>query len=138
MPAKHVAIIGVGLSGLVLALALQKESIPCAVYEARPASLDIGGAIMLSPNALRILDILGIYQNIEPLGHQFTRLHFYTHRPLDTYEFGSAQKYGYDALRIYRHELIDALIAAVREKAIPIHYGKKFSRVLSETSTEVV
>lgn len=137
MPANNVAIIGAGLSGLTLALALQKQSIPCTIYEARSASLDIGGAIMLSPNALRVLDAIGIYQTIKPLGFQFTQLHFYTNRPLDTYEFGNAQKYGYDALRIYRHEVIDALIAAVREKGMPIQYSKKFSHVLSESENDV-
>ncbi|KAJ5266457.1 hypothetical protein N7478_009265 [Penicillium angulare] len=137
MASKEVAIIGAGLSGLALALALNQQNIPCTIYESRSASLDIGGAIMLSPNALRILDTLGIYKTIKPLGYEFKRLHFYTDKPLDSYEFGDDEKYGYDALRIYRYELIDALLKAVQEREIPIHYGKKFIKVNSETETEV-
>lgn len=137
MAPNNVAIIGAGLSGLTLALALQKQKIPCIIYESRSASLDIGGAIMLSPNALRILDAVGIYETIKPLGFEFTRLHFYTDKPLDNYEFGDRQKYGYDGLRLYRYELIDALLKAVKEQGIPIEYGKKFTRVTSETETVV-
>lgn len=137
MASNHVAIIGAGLSGLTLALSLHKQSIPSTIYEARSASLDIGGAIMLSPNALRILDALDIYQKIKPRGFEFTNLHFYTDKPLDTYEFGDREKYQYDALRIYRHELIDVLLTAVKEKGISIEYGKKFTRILTESETAV-
>lgn len=132
-----VAIIGAGLSGLALALALHKQSIQCTIYESRSASLDIGGAVMLSPNALRILDALDVYKKIRPRGFEFTNLYFYTDKPLDSYEFGNREKYQYDALRIYRYELIDALLATIKEKGIPIEYGKKFTRVLTESETEV-
>lgn len=98
MNSNNVVIIGAGLSGLTLALALHKQSIPCTIHEARSASLDIGGAIMLSPNALRILDTLGIYEKIRSRGFEFTDLYFYTDKPLDFYEFGDREKYQYDAL----------------------------------------
>lgn len=124
MAFSHIAIIGAGLSGLALSLALHKQGIKCTIYESRPASLDIGGAIMLSPNALRILDAIDIYKTIKPLGYSFKKLHFYTETPLDTYDFGDSKKYDYDALRIYRYELIDALVKAVQERGIPIEYGK--------------
>ncbi|KAJ5692261.1 hypothetical protein N7462_001684 [Penicillium macrosclerotiorum] len=137
MASKHIAIIGAGLSGLTLALALHRQSISCTVYESRSASLDIGGAIMLSPNALRVLDVVGIYNKIKSRGFEFTSLHFYTDKPLDSYEFGDRKKYEYDALRIYRYELIDALLDEVRAQSIPIEYGKKFTRILTETDTEV-
>jgi len=55
-PKEEVAIIGAGLSGLALALASQ-QAIPCRVYENRSSPLNIGGAVMLSPNALRVLKL---------------------------------------------------------------------------------
>lgn len=137
MTSTNIAIVGAGLSGLTLALALHKQGIPCTVYESRNASLDIGGAIMLSPNALRVLDAVDIYKTIKPLGFNFTSLNFYTDKPLDSYEFGDCQKYEYDALRIYRYELIDALLSAIKVNQIPIEYGKKFVRVLSESEKSV-
>ena len=92
---------------------------------------------MLSPNALRILDALDIYEKIKPRGFEFTNLYFYADKPLDTYEFGDREKYQYDALRIYRYELIDVLLTAVKEKDISIEYGKKFTQILTESETKV-
>ncbi|CAG7915700.1 unnamed protein product [Penicillium olsonii] len=137
MTQRDIAIIGAGLSGLTLALALHKQSIPCTVYESRSASLDIGGAVMLSPNALRILDSLGIYEKVKPEGFHFRDLHFRTNVPLDSYEFGNREKYGYDGLRIFRYKLIDALLIATKERGIRIEYGKKFVKILNETETDV-
>ncbi|BCS23067.1 FAD-dependent oxidoreductase [Aspergillus puulaauensis] len=135
----HVAIIGAGLSGLTLALALHQQSIRCTLYEARSAPLDIGGAVMLSPNALRILDALNVYENVRTQGHEFNDLHFRTEddKPLDSYEFGSAQKYGYSALRIYRNALIRELSIRVQDAGVPIVYNKKFSAVIEETPSRV-
>jgi 2-polyprenyl-6-methoxyphenol hydroxylase-like FAD-dependent oxidoreductase len=59
-PPAHVAIIGAGLSGLALAIALHRQGISCAIYELRDPSAATSGALMLSPNALRILDTLGL------------------------------------------------------------------------------
>lgn len=140
MPSSHthhkIAIIGAGLSGLTLALALHQRGITdITIYEARAESLDIGGAIMLSPNALKVLDALGIYARLRPLGFEFESLDFRQsdNTPVDTFEFGSAKEYGYKALRVYRYEIIDALHELVREKeGITIQYGKKFARVTSE------
>ena len=135
----HVAIIGAGLSGLTLALALHQQSIPCTLYEARSAPLDIGGAVMLSPNALRILDALNVYENVRTQGHEFNDLHFRTEddKPLDSYEFGSAEKYGYRALRIYRNVLIRELSTRVADSGVPIIYNKKFTTVIEETPSTV-
>ncbi|KAL4988852.1 hypothetical protein BDW68DRAFT_158161 [Aspergillus falconensis] len=135
----HVAVIGAGLSGLSLALALHQQSIPCTLYEARPAPLDIGGAIMLSPNALRILDVLGVYTRIKSQGYNFENLYFRSDddKPLDSYEFGGEKKYGYPGLRIYRNVLIRELSSLVEEAKIPIIYNKKFTRVLAETPSNV-
>ncbi|KAK1753785.1 hypothetical protein QBC47DRAFT_430762 [Echria macrotheca] len=133
------AIIGAGLSGLCLALALHQQSLPCIVYESRAAPLNIGGAVMLSPNALRVLDALGIYSTIKRQGYNFEILHFRTlaGELTETYEFGSEAKYGYPGLRIYRHVLIDALLAALRDRRVPVEYGRKFSHVIAEADDGV-
>ncbi|OAA61791.1 Monooxygenase, FAD-binding protein [Niveomyces insectorum RCEF 264] len=131
------AIIGAGLAGLTLALALHQQGIAATIYEARPAPLNIGGAVMLSPNALRVLDALGLYEAVKPQGYSFDRLEFRDdgEHITETYEFGSIAKYGFQGLRIYRFVLIDALVAALREKGIKIHFGRKFSHVVTEAAT---
>ncbi|EPE08701.1 fad dependent oxidoreductase [Ophiostoma piceae UAMH 11346] len=136
----NVAIIGAGLSGLTLALALHQQGIASTVYESRPTPLDIGGAVMLSPNALRILDALGIYSVVAPRGYSFDRLDFRDgdENVTETYEFGSMEKYGYSGMRIYRYELINALVAALQENGIAIKYGHKFSHIASEEDSSGV
>ncbi|EEY18966.1 kynurenine 3-monooxygenase [Verticillium alfalfae VaMs.102] len=134
-----IAIIGAGLSGLCLGLALHQQLIPCTIYESRTAPLDIGGAIMLSPNALRILDSLGVYERLAPLAYHFQNLHFRTDddKLLDTFEFGSEEKYGFDGVRVYRFELIKVLLEKLSEGGIRPHYGKKFVKVTGEDSESV-
>lgn len=136
---KNVAIIGAGLTGLAAALALEQQSILCVVYEARDAPSDIGGTVTLSPNANRILDALGVWPLIRESGHQWQKMYFRKQddQPIDEVEFGSVPKYGYNALRIFRHVLIAALLRKLADRDIPVKYGQKFTRVLSESGNEV-
>ncbi|KAI2893065.1 hypothetical protein CBS76997_1784 [Aspergillus niger] len=138
-PQKNIAIIGAGLSGLVLALSLHQQGITSQVYEVRDAPLDIGGAITLSPNALKILKKLGIYEPVLREGYQCEAFHFRTQdgQPFDDYEIGSVEKYGYPGLRIYRKVLIRELQAECRRKGIQVTFEKKFTRILSESDTGV-
>lgn len=130
-----VAIVGAGLAGLTLALALHQQNVPATVYESRSAPLNIGGAVMLSPNALRILDDLGLYEPIKTKGYNFDLLEYrdLEGNLVDTYEFGGTAKYGYRGLRIYRYVLIDLLVAGLAQRGVRVEYGKKFSHVVSDT-----
>ena len=66
----HILILGGGVAGLTTAMALSK----CApahvrpkidVFEVRPEPGTVGGAINLTPNALRLLDFLGVWKIIQ-------------------------------------------------------------------------
>ena len=139
MAQDNVAIIGAGISGLVLSFLLHQQAIPCTVYDVRPSPLDIGNAITLSPNALRILDNLDVYQQVMRQGYQCEYLDFRSQddEPFDIYEIGSVEKYGYPGLRIYRKVLITELLAKCSEKGISIVFGKKFVKILSESDNDV-
>jgi 2-polyprenyl-6-methoxyphenol hydroxylase-like FAD-dependent oxidoreductase len=56
----RIAIIGGGIGGLTAALALQQAGLEFEVYEQAPALLDVGAAIAIWPNAMRILAHLGL------------------------------------------------------------------------------
>lgn len=54
----HVAIIGGGLCGLALAIALNKRNISYTVYEARCSFTEIGAGLNLGPNAIQAFDAI--------------------------------------------------------------------------------
>ncbi|TRX89338.1 hypothetical protein FHL15_009775 [Xylaria flabelliformis] len=138
----NVAIIGGGLAGMAAALALHELSIKCAVYEMRDtnaASPTSSGALMLSPNALRILDRFGLYSMIKELSYVFDYVYYKNvdEQTIDQYPLGGDRAFGYEALRIYRQDLLDILYAACFERKIPIHFSKKFDKVIEESETHV-
>ena len=55
-----IAIVGGGIGGLALALALHQRSIPCRVYEGAPEVKELGVGITLLPHAMRELTALGV------------------------------------------------------------------------------
>ncbi|OQV05796.1 FAD binding domain-containing protein [Cladophialophora immunda] len=140
MSTPEVAIIGAGLAGLTLALALHKQGINATIYESRSAPLNIGGAVMLSPNALKVLDALDLYQDVRGRGYNFDLLKVVKvdGELIETYEFGGKEKYGYQANRCYRYELIDVILSKIKSLGIPVVFGRKYARVVEETEDHVV
>ncbi|KAL7621713.1 hypothetical protein AAE478_009040 [Parahypoxylon ruwenzoriense] len=54
----HVAIVGGGITGVILALALQKRGVNYTLYERAPTFTEIGAGIGFSPNAERALTFI--------------------------------------------------------------------------------
>lgn len=115
MASIDVAVIGAGLLGLTLALSPQKQGIASTTYEARSTSLDIGGAIMPFPNALRVLEPvdMDVDKRIKPLELSLPistsiPMSYSTHTNLEMVQ-GARRACG-------SSELIDALLAAIEEK----------------------
>lgn len=65
----HVAIVGGGITGLILALGLQHRGVSHTLYERAPAFTEIGAGIGFSPNAeraLRLVDprVYAVYKQV--------------------------------------------------------------------------
>ena len=136
----NVAIIGAGPSGLALALALHQQSIKCSIYETRDAPENVGATIMLLPNGLKVLEGLGLRKSLQKQGFNFDQAYFQdaeSGRVLETINFGSIEKYGTQATRMYRYQVLEEMLAAAKEKSIPIQYGRQFDHVVSEAANEV-
>lgn len=90
---------------------------------------------MLSPNALRILDDLGVYNRIRTKGYNFETLTMKNGDGETTgrYSFGSEKIYGYKGLRVYRQVILEELHAMIKERDIPVYFEKKFTKILLET-----
>lgn len=117
------------MAGLCSALSLSALGIRCTVYELRDVPSTIGGAVNLTPNALGILDRLGVMEQLDGQGcvtraiqlfsleggHQYGELTFENHAPL-----------GYHtALRIPRGVLLNGILSCMSKKGIKVEYGKK-------------
>ncbi len=68
------AIIGGGIAGLTTALALHQKGLGCTVYEKAGELNEIGAGVWLQPNAVKILDALGIKALVSKEGMELDRM----------------------------------------------------------------
>ncbi len=63
------AVIGAGIGGLALALALARAGREVIVYEQAAVLGELGAGITLSPNAVRVIDWLGLAEPLRAIGY---------------------------------------------------------------------
>lgn len=135
-----IIILGGGIAGLTTALALTKYApkgqVPrIRIYEIRPVPATIGGAVNLTPNALRLLDDLGALPIIRERDYGRTIDYLevfdvYSTR-LATSDFSGPDGKGignppYKALRITRGDALKGVLAAVEQQEnISLTCGKR-------------
>jgi 2-polyprenyl-6-methoxyphenol hydroxylase-like FAD-dependent oxidoreductase len=76
----RIAIVGGGIGGLTAALALKEFGFESEIYEQAPALLDVGAAIALWPNALRVLERLGLADTILKRAGEMDEIRWLDHR----------------------------------------------------------
>lgn len=69
-----IAIIGGGITGLTTALALQKLGMQSTVYEQSESITQIGAGIWLQPNAVKVLQWLGIKERMVEAGAELLKM----------------------------------------------------------------
>ncbi|KAF8134184.1 hypothetical protein K438DRAFT_1640816 [Mycena galopus ATCC 62051] len=131
MPIEQVLIVGGGLAGPALALALARQNIRSSIFEIRPQRTVAASSITLAPNALRALDqVVGVYERLKTAGFSYRHLEMHAD---DGYEFGHLVQYDndYDALRILRSTLHNTLLDACAEHSdlIQVHYGARLTHI---------
>lgn len=123
-----VIVIGSGLAGPALALALQQHNISCKLFDLRDQTAFDGGFVALAPNALRVLDRIGVYDRISKQGWNYEEFQFLSSRNLariGTILNGSREKYGYKALRISRGTVRQTLVEVLQEEGIELHFNSR-------------
>ncbi|TGN94274.1 flavin-dependent oxidoreductase [Burkholderia sp. USMB20] len=76
--AEDVIVIGGGIGGLTLALALHEKGVRCRVFEAVPQLKPLGVGLNLLPHAMRELDKLGLMDELCNKGIETREYSFYT------------------------------------------------------------
>lgn len=146
-----VIILGGGISGLTTALALTKFApqgqVPrIRIYEIRPEPATIGGAVNLTPNALRMLDHLGAFQIIKDRDYgktiDYLEIFDIYSGKLAESDFRGPNGDGignppFKALRITRGDSLKAVLAAVEQQEnITMTCGKRTVKI-EETKDKV-
>jgi len=114
-----ILIVGGGIGGLTAALALAQAGFPAHVVERSPEFGEIGAGIQLAPNALRVLDGLGVLPEVASLGvhpRHLVLMHADTGGHLTTIDFGESfrRRYGYPYTVMHRGDLLAVLHEACR------------------------
>ncbi|MFM0101145.1 flavin-dependent oxidoreductase [Paraburkholderia nemoris] len=115
---EDVIIVGGGIGGLTLALALHKAGIKCRVFEAVPQLKPLGVGLNLLPHAMRELDSLGLKETLCDKGIVTREYSFYTnHGQLVDHEpRGQFAGLDWPQVSIHRGDLHLALYDAVCER----------------------
>ncbi|AFZ46447.1 monooxygenase FAD-binding protein [Cyanobacterium stanieri PCC 7202] len=105
---EKIAIIGAGIGGLTLALALEKKGIDFHLYEQANSFEALGYGLQLSPNVVRVLQNLGMSKNLEAISHRcfgFELRSFEGDRTLAQWKLDSDTPY-YQCRRADLHQLL--------------------------------
>jgi len=127
-----IVIIGAGIGGLAASACLRKFGIETVIYEQAHAFARIGSGIQMSPNAVRVLDGIGIGDRLR--GTAFEPPHW-RNRDWDTGDMSNEHPLGPDAMKRYgvpyllmhRGDLHAALHQAVPDETIL--YDHKLSNI---------
>ena len=113
-----VAIIGAGIGGLTLALALHRARIPCRIYEAAAELRPLGVGINVLPHASAALASLGVLEPLERIAVVTREGSFFNRFGQLVYSEPLGRRAGHATpqLSIHRGDLQAVLLAAVRER----------------------
>lgn len=131
----HILIAGGGIGGMAAALALMNRGHTVDVYEQAAEFREFGAGVQISPNGARALHALGVLDRLRSLSCDTAgkeiRL-WNTGRTWKLFDLGaeSVARYGFPYLTVFRPDLLQALVDAVRAKRPEaIHLGRRAAGV---------
>lgn len=118
-----ILIVGGGIGGLTTALALSRRNCRVHVVEKSPEFGEIGAGLQLAPNAMRVLDDLGLLPEIRKHAVHPSRLVWMDAvrgTRITAVDLGDAfqARYGHPYIVMHRSDLLDCLLAACRQSKL--------------------
>ena len=125
-----IAVIGGGIGGVSAALNLLRAGFDVHVYEQSPALREVGAGIQVSPNASRIVQHLGLGEELANIGVcplAFHQRRWEDGRTLLKSPLGNAvlEAFGFPYYQVHRGDLLTILIGAL--PAERLHLGHKLT-----------
>lgn len=119
----RIHVIGAGIGGLTLALALRDVGLDCVVHEATSELREVGAGVQISPNASRVLYHLGLAEGLDPVGvrPEFGEMRRWDDGGLITQQpLGATveEQFGFPYLHLHRNDLHTLLRQAVGADSI--------------------
>ena len=117
----HVLIVGGGIGGLTLALALHARGLSCRIYESAPEFRPLGVGINMLPHAIRELTALGLLQALESYGVEAREFAYFNRHGQAVFAepCGRFAGYEYPHFSIHRADLHRVLADAVESRLGP-------------------
>lgn len=124
----EIGILGGGIAGLSVALALHKQGYKPRVYERRTEPATMGAGVTLWPNASFVLEALGLLQDIEAIGGRplAMRRQDAAGNALGGLDIASLDRtMGYPTYTVLRKHLQEVLLNHVARAGIPVEFGHR-------------
>lgn len=124
----EIGILGGGIAGLSVALALHKQGYNPRVYERRAEPATMGAGVTLWPNASFVLEELGLLQDIEAIGGRplSMRRQDSEGNPLGGLDIALLDRtMGYPTYTVLRRHLQEVLLDHVARAGIPVEFGHR-------------
>jgi 2-polyprenyl-6-methoxyphenol hydroxylase-like FAD-dependent oxidoreductase len=124
---RRAIVIGGGIAGPAVSLFLQQGGIEPLIFEAYPQPATIGGGFQIAPNGMRVLRALNLADRIAAAGAPSNEFLFRNQRGrlLGRIRLGRSGS-GVTILRAAFHKI---LVEETARRGVPIHYGKRLSRI---------
>lgn len=124
----EIGILGGGIAGLSVALALRKQGYNPRVYERRAVPATMGAGVTLWPNASFVLEELGLLQDIAAIGGRplTMRRQDAAGNPLGGLDIGLLDRtMGYPTFTVLRRHLQEVLLDHAARLGIPVEFGRR-------------
>ena len=124
----RVAIVGGGIGGLAVAIALARlTDVETVVYERRPIDPGIGFAVNLAPNGMRVLAELGLADRVLAAGRVLRtwEMRHSSGQIITRFPLLFEREYGYPMVAVRRELLLDTLYRAAADARVDLRLGSE-------------